>query len=90
MSAQTPDGVIAKDVTSDHDRDPPNGTDREGTDRTFRRGMDGFSEDDLDMVMDDAETAKKKSPHYGKRLETRRLPDISNTSISKGIGKWAN
>ena len=50
-----------------------NETDRERVGQTFRHGIDSFTEEDLNKVMENAETAKKKASRLGKHLETFQL-----------------
>ena len=50
-----------------------NETDQERVDQTFEHGINNFTEEDLNKVMEDAETAKKKSSHLGKHLESFQL-----------------
>ena len=50
-----------------------NETDRERVGQTFEHGINNFTEDDLNKVMEDAETAKKKSTHLGKQFESFQL-----------------
>ena len=50
-----------------------NETDRERVGQTFEHGVDGFTEDDLNKVRENAETAQQKSTHLGKQLESFRL-----------------
>ena len=50
-----------------------NETDRERVGQTFRHGIDCFTEEDLNKVMDNAETAKKKASRLGKHIETFQL-----------------
>ena len=53
--------------------DKLNKTDRERVDQTFEHGINNFTEDDLNRVMDNAETAKKKSSNLGRHLESFQL-----------------
>jgi len=53
--------------------DKLNKTDRERVDQTFEHGVNNFTEEDLNRVMENAETAKKKSSHLGKHLESFQL-----------------
>lgn len=50
-----------------------NETDRERVGQTFEHGIDSFTEDDLNKVMENAETAKKKATHLGKYIESFQL-----------------
>jgi len=50
-----------------------NDTDRERVGETFERGVNDFTEDDLNRVRENAETAKKKSTHLGQQIESFRL-----------------
>ena len=50
-----------------------NETDRERVGQTFRHGIDCFTEEDLNKVMENAETAKKKASRLGKHIETFQL-----------------
>lgn len=50
-----------------------NETDRERVGQTFRHGIDSFTEDDLNKVMENAETAKKKATHLGRYIESFHL-----------------
>ena len=50
-----------------------NESDRERVDQTFQQGIDSFTKDDLNKVMEDAETAKRKSTHLGKYIESFHL-----------------
>ena len=49
-----------------------NETDRERVGQTFEQGVNGFTEDDLNRVREDAETAEKKSSHLGQQIESFR------------------
>ena len=53
--------------------DKLNKTDRERVGQTFEHGINNFTEEDLNRVMENAETAKKKSSHLGKHLESFQL-----------------
>ena len=50
-----------------------NDTDRERVGETFERGVNDFTEDDLNRVRENAETAEKKSTHLGQQIESFRL-----------------
>jgi len=50
-----------------------NETDRERVSETFERGVNEFTEDDLNRVRENAETAQKKSTHLGQQVESFRL-----------------
>ena len=50
-----------------------NEADRERVGETFEQGASHFTQEDLNKVMQDAETAKKKSSHLGKHLESFQL-----------------
>ena len=50
-----------------------NDTDRERVGETFERGVNDFTEDDLNRVRENAETAEKKSSHLGQQIESFRL-----------------
>ena len=50
-----------------------NETDRERVGQTFEQGVNDFTEDDLNRVREDAETAEKKSTHLGQQIESFRL-----------------
>ena len=50
-----------------------NETDRERVGETFERGVNDFTEDDLNRVRENAETAEKKSSHLGQQIESFRL-----------------
>ena len=50
-----------------------NDTDRERVGETFERGVNDFTEDDLNRVHENAETAEKKSSHLGQQIESFRL-----------------
>ena len=50
-----------------------NDTDRERVGETFERGVNDFTEDDLNRVRENAETAEKKSTHLGQQVESFRL-----------------
>ena len=50
-----------------------NETDRERVGQTFEHGVENFTEEDLNKVMENAETAKKKASRLGKHLETFQL-----------------
>ena len=50
-----------------------NETDRERVGETFERGVNDFTEDDLNRVRENAETAEKKSTHLGQQVESFRL-----------------
>ena len=50
-----------------------NEADRERVGQTFEQGASHFTQEDLNKVMQDAETAKKKSSHLGKHLESFQL-----------------
>ena len=50
-----------------------NDTDRERVGETFERGVNDFTEDDLNRVRENAETAERKSTHLGQQVESFRL-----------------
>ena len=50
-----------------------NDTDRERVGETVERGVNDFTEDDLNRVRENAETAEKKSSHLGQQIESFRL-----------------
>ena len=50
-----------------------NDTDRERVGETFERGVNDFTEDDLNRVRENAETAERKSTHLGQQIESFRL-----------------
>ena len=50
-----------------------NETDRERVGQTFEHGIENFTKEDLNRVMEDFETAKKKATRLGKHLESFQL-----------------
>ena len=50
-----------------------NETDRERVGETFERGVNDFTEDDLNRVRENAEAAERKSTHLGQQIESFRL-----------------
>lgn len=50
-----------------------NETDRERVGQTFEQGVENFTEEDLNSVMKNADTAKKKASRLGQHLETFQL-----------------
>ena len=50
-----------------------NQDDRERINETFDRGTESFTEDDLENLRKDRETAERKSTHLGEQFESFRL-----------------
>ena len=50
-----------------------NPEDRERVHATFEHGTNGFSEEDMEKLKDERETAERKSTHLGEQIESFRL-----------------
>ena len=50
-----------------------NPEDRERVKATFEHGTDGFSEEDMEQLKRERETAERKSTHLGEQFESFRL-----------------